>query len=215
MSNTTPPPVPDFQPPPPAPPKSRTNLVIIGSAAAVIIAIVATGAVVVNSRDDGGAEPTVAKATNTEASSVEPSAEPSPPAEPLKLGDTADITTDITFSAAALSYKDKSIKGIPDFLSAGQKWAALEVKVCNTGSAPFETSTYTWSLAYADGARVESAGMNAGELPQPVYPMDAKVGADDCVRGHIAFQVPEEGRPERVLYSPAGLDEPVEWQVGK
>ncbi|MEV6181335.1 hypothetical protein AB0M07_30330, partial [Streptomyces sp. NPDC052015] len=85
----------------------------------------------------------------------------------------------------------------------------------NTGDQLFEVSPYPWSLAYADGARVEAAGMNAGDLPQPLYPMDAKVPAGDCVRGNVVFQVPKSGRPERVLYSPGALDEPVEWQIEK
>ena len=112
-----------------------------------------------------------------------------------------------------LAYRDKGIAGVPELLSDGQKWAALEVKVCNTGTKGFDVTPMVWSLAYKDGARIEAAGMNAGELPQPLYPMDAKVKTGDCVRGNIAFQVPEQGRPERVLYSPDMLDEPAEWKV--
>lgn len=215
MSHDTPP-MPTVPPPPPEPKRSRTNLVIIGSALAVIAAIITTGIVVANaSDDDSEREPTVAKATATETTSPTPSASPSRTRETLQLGDTADIDADTQFSAAALAYKDRSITGIPELLSAGQKWAVLDVKVCNTDSEPIQVSPLVWSLAYADGSRVESAGMNAGELPQPLYPMDAKVSSGDCVRGHIAFQVPKDGRPERVLYSPDALDEPVEWQVGK
>jgi hypothetical protein len=105
------------------------------------------------------------------------------------------------------------VKGVPEALSSGQKWAVLMVKVCNQDAEPISTSPLVWSLAYADGARVEAAGMNAGELPQPLYPMDAKVSGGDCVKGNIAFQVPKAGRPERVLYSPDVVDEPVEWRV--
>ncbi len=123
--------------------------------------------------------------------------------------------SEATFSAAALGYRDSGVRGVPEMLSAGQKWAVLEVKVCNEGSEPIQTSPFPWSLAYPDGVRVESAGMNAGDLPQPLYPMDAKVGDGDCVRGNIAFQVPKEGRPERVLYSPDTIDVPVEWRLGK
>ncbi|MFI6208892.1 DUF4352 domain-containing protein [Streptomyces sp. NPDC051041] len=118
-------------------------------------------------------------------------------------------------SATALTYRDEGIKDSLSLLNTGQKWATLEVKVCNKGSKPIETTPFVWSLAYPDGARVEPAGTTAGDLPQPLYPMNAKVGSGDCVRGNIAFQVSKEGRPERVLYSPGMLDEPVEWQISK
>lgn len=203
--------------PPPAPKKNHTNTIIIGTAAVLIAAIVTTGVVVVNSDDDSSDDkPTVAKATNTSAPS---SASPTPTLSKqpsLKLGDTVDVDDDLgSLSAAALAYRDEGIKGWPEALGPGEKWAVLDVKVCNTGGDPFQTSTYPWSLAYEGGARVASAGMNAGELPKPLYPMDAKVAAGDCVRGNIVFQVPAEGRPERVLYSPDVLDEPVEWRVPK
>lgn len=158
--------------------------------------------------------PAVSKASTTQAADTSPSPSPSPSAETLHVGDTAQIdASDAKFTATVLKYQDKGIKGVPEMLSPGQKWAALEVKVCNTGTDVFGISPLVWSLAYADGARIEAAGINAGDLPQPLYPMDAKVKAGDCVRGYIAFQVPEAGRPERVLYSPDSLDEPAEWWV--
>ncbi|MFD9464366.1 DUF4352 domain-containing protein [Streptomyces sp. NPDC060027] len=215
MSQDPTPPVSSIPSPEP-PRKNRTNAIIIGAAAAVIAAIVTTGIVVVQTRDDGDnkAAATVAQATTPAAKSSSPS--PTPSQETLKIGDTAKVeSADTQFTAAVLAYRDKGITGVPEMLSSGQKWAALEVKVCNTGTDGFGVTPTVWSLAYADGARIEAAGMNAGELPQPLYPMEAKVKAGDCVRGNIAFQVPKQGRPERVLYSPDTLDEPAEWQVSK
>ncbi|WP_286255479.1 DUF4352 domain-containing protein [Streptomyces graminofaciens] len=168
-----------------------------------------------SSDDEGSGKPTVTKASPT-PTVASPSPSPSPSkAETLKLGDTANISADSEFTAAALGYTDKGITGVPELLSAGQKWSVVMVKVCNKGGEPIATTPLVWSLAYADGVRVEAAGMNAGELPQPLYPMEAKVSSGDCVKGNIAFTVPESGRPERVLYSPDALDEPVEWQIGK
>lgn len=214
MSQPTPP-MPDF-PPPSAPKKNHTNAIIIGTAAVLIAAIVTTGVVVADSDDSSGDNPTVAKAANTSppaSASSTPSVTPEQPE--LKIGDTADISGEADVTAAVLGYKDTGVKGVPEMLSSGQKWAVLDVKVCNTGSEPVQTSTFPWSLAYEGGVRIDSAGMNAGELPQPLYPMDAKVATGDCVRGNIAFQVPKEGRPERVLYSPGMVEVPVEWQVPK
>lgn len=180
------------------------------AAAGLLAALLTTGC---GSSDD---EPSVTKASPPPATSTTPDAKPSPSEKPLTIGDTADIKdTEVDISAAALAYTDHGITGIPEMLSAGQKWAVLEVKLCNKGEEAIGVSPMPWSLAYADGARVESAGLNAGELPQPLYPMDAKIKADDCVRGNIPFTVPEEGRPERVLYTIEDLDEPVEWAVPK
>ncbi|MGI5197102.1 DUF4352 domain-containing protein [Streptomyces sp. CA-288835] len=217
MTDTTPPPLPDFPPPPSAPKKSYTNAIIIASAAAVIAAIVTTGVVVAQSqddKDDTGSRVTAASSEPSSASSAKPS--PTPRQETFNIGDTANITTSsVDLSAAALAYKDKGITSGPGLLSAGQKWAVVEVKVCNQSDEPLEVSPFPWSLAYEDGARVEPTHVSGGELPQPLYPLEAKVKGGDCVRGNITFQVPEEGRPERVLYSPSDVDEPVEWQVGK
>lgn len=208
MSSTT--------PPAPHPPKhNHTNTIIISTAVVLIAGIVTAGIVVSNSRDSNDPAPTVAKAASTPPSSTKPDPSPSASQEKLKLGDTVDIDSDVQSSAAVLSYQDKAIRGLPELLGAGQKWAVAEVKVCNRGAEAFPVTTFVWSLAYEDGTRVEPAGTNAGDLPQPLYPMDAKVSGGDCVRGNIPFQVPKSGRPERVLYSPDSLDGPVEWQVGR
>ncbi|GAB2769247.1 DUF4352 domain-containing protein [Streptomyces bullii] len=164
----------------------------------------------------GSDDPTVAKATDTPPASPTPSPTPSPSQETYKLGDTVDVSTaDGKFTAAALAYKDRGIPDVAELLQADQKWAALEVKVCNKDAEGFGVSPFVWSLAYADGARVEATHMTGNELPRPLYPLDAKVKAGDCVRGNVLFQVPKAGRPERVLYSPDVLDEPVEWTAAK
>lgn len=208
MSNTTP-------PAPPAPKRNHTNTIIISTAAVLIAGIITAGIAISNSQDSSNPSPTVAKATSTPASTTKPSPTPSPSQQKLKLGDTVDIDSDVQSSATVLAYQDKGIRGLAELLGTDQKWAVAEVKVCNRGTEPFPVTTFVWSLAYEDGTRVESAGTNAGDLPQPLYPMDAKVSGGDCVRGNIAFQVPKSGRPDRVLYSPDSLDGPVEWQVGK
>jgi hypothetical protein len=163
-------------------------------------------------------ESTVAKASDTPSASSSPSPSPTPSEteETFHFGDTVDISADsLTFSASVLAYKDTGISAAQEVLQPGQKWAAAEVKVCNTGDEPFAVSPFVWSLAYEDGARVEATHMSGGEFPRPLYPLDARVKGGDCVRGNILFEVPEEGRAERVLYSPEGLDESVEWFVSK
>lgn len=162
-------------------------------------------------------KPTVSKATDTPPATTKPAPSPSPSKETLRLGDTANVNTGgFEFSAAALAYKDKGVSSPPGMLQDGLKLALVEVKVCNKGDEAMTVSPFVWSLAYEDGARMEPFHMGGSGLPQPVYPMDAKVKGGDCVRGNVFFEVPEEsGRAERVLYSPQDLGEPVEWPVGK
>lgn len=206
------------QPPQPAPQNvSLKKVIALVAGAAVAAFAIGGGVALLLQNDDGGSDdkPTIAKATET---STPPSPTPSPSEEEqeFQLGDTVDIDDGMgALTATAVGYRDTGVKGWPEALGPGEKWAVLDVKVCNTSGDPIQTSPLPWSLGYEGGVRVDSAGMNAGDLPKPLYPMDAKVAAGDCVRGNIAFQVPEEGRPERVLYSPEVLDEPVEWQVPK
>lgn len=161
-------------------------------------------------------EPTVAKATTPPATSSTPSPSPSPSKETYKLGDTINISNaGVEFTVTATSFKDEGITSLPGMLSAEEKWAVVEVKVCNVGSQVFSVSPFPWSLAYEDGARVQGSGLSGAGLPAPEYPVDAKVPAGDCVRGNVPFEVPKSGRAERVLYSPEDLEEPVEWQLGK
>jgi hypothetical protein len=186
----------------------RTTTALL--AAALLAGITACS----SSSDD---KPAVSKATNTpSARDSKPSPSPSPSEETFRFGDTADISSGgFEFSASVLAYKDRGIAGALEILQEGNKWAAAEVKVCNTSDDTFSVSPFTWSLAYADGARVEATHMSGGEFPQPLYPVEAKVKGGDCVRGNILFEVPESGRAERVLYNPQDLDESVEWLVSK
>lgn len=172
------------------------------------------GATVGCSSDSEDDKPTVSKATNTPTTAAT-SPSPSPSPETYKLGDTINIeTSGFEFAVTVIAFKDKGITtDVPGLLQDGEKWAQAEVKVCNVGSETFGASPAPWSLAYADGVRVDSTSISGAELPAPEYPIEARVRAGDCVRGNVPFEVPEDGRAERVLYSPGDLDEPVEWQL--
>jgi hypothetical protein len=187
-----------------------TTSTTTAAATAVVLAFTLTAC---SSSDDDG--PTVSKAP----ASKTPTPSPTPSKQQLefKLGDTANVDEgDGRFSAAALSFRDTGIRSsIPGLLKDGQKWAIVEAKVCNESGEVMTVSPFPWTLAYADGGRYEATHMSGADLPPPLYPMDAKVKAGDCVRGNITFEVPKEGRAERVLYSPDVLDEPVEWEIGK
>ncbi|PWG08260.1 DUF4352 domain-containing protein [Streptomyces sp. V2] len=96
----------------------------------------------------------------------------------------------------------------------GYVWAALEIKVCVLSDG-MRVTRFPWVLAYADGARVEPSGTTYGDFPKPEYPIDTQVKKGDCVRGKIAYAVPGDQRPAKVIYAPEGLPEPVEWAMPK
>lgn len=175
------------------------------------------GAAVGCSSDSDDGKPAVSKATNTPSAGPSTSSPtPSPSAETYSLGDTLDIeASGYQFAVTVIAFKDKGITSVPGLLKDGEKWAQVEVKVCNAGSESFSVSPAPWSLAYADGVRVDATTVSGAELPAPEYPVEARVKAGDCVRGKVPFEVPKEGQAERVLYWPGDLDEPVEWRLSK
>ncbi|MEU0428507.1 DUF4352 domain-containing protein [Streptomyces canus] len=165
----------------------------------------------------GDSEPkqAVAKATTTKTASPAPSPSPSPSQETFKLGDTADITLGgRKLTATVAAFRDRGISAGPGLDTEGRKWALAEVKVCNRGAEAFPVTPFAWTLAYADGVRVEPTHVSDG-LPEPLYPLETQLKGGDCVRGNITYEVSLKGRAERVVYSPQDLDEPVEWAVPK
>jgi hypothetical protein len=199
---------------PPTRPSNKKLIAIVAGATVVAFGLGGGAAVLLQGDDGSDDKPTVVKAS-PESVSPSPSASPSQRLETLKLGDTAEINAEGKFTAAALTYKDSGIPDVAQLLNSDQKWATLEVKVCNKDPEPITVTPFPWSLAYPDGARVEATHMTGNELPQPLYPLEAKVKNGDCVRGNVLFQVPKQGAPERVLYAPDALDEPAEWQIPK
>ncbi|SFY50071.1 hypothetical protein [Streptomyces sp. F-1] len=84
--------------------------------------------------------------------------------------------------------------------AAGYVWGALEVKICAT-DGEFTTSSQPWTLAYADGARIEPSRTTYDDFPKPEYIEDADVTAGDCSRGKIVYPVPGGERPVEAIYS--------------
>ncbi|MFF3420299.1 DUF4352 domain-containing protein [Streptomyces sp. NPDC002698] len=183
---------------------------------AVVVACLLAAGLTTGCSSGNQEEPATARASDTESASPTKSFTPSPSPDRFKLGDTANRAADgLKWTAAALSFKDSGISSSPGLLDDGQKWAMVEIKVCNTGGPALSTSPFTWTLAYADGSRVEATHVSGGVTPGPLYPQDTKLKGGDCVRGKVTFQVPLKGRAARVMYSPSDLDEPMEWAVPK
>ncbi|SBT94113.1 hypothetical protein GA0115233_107920 [Streptomyces sp. DI166] len=166
---------------------------------------------------DGSGQPRVAKAPEAPSGVGSAGPSPSPGRESYALGDTVDIAmSGHDFSVTAIAHKDRGVPSPPGLPADGQKWVLAEVKLCNKGGKALGVTPFAWSLAYADGSRMEPTHVSGSGVPLPMYPLEAMIRGGDCLRGNILFEVPEDyPRAQRVLYSPTGLDEPVEWVVPK
>lgn len=190
---------------------------------AALVAAGALAATLTACSSDGDPSPTVTVTKTVTAGSGEAPGESAKPAAgddgALDLGEpwSWEASSDgeqASGTTTALAYK-QPIKGItpPDIDGkSGEVWGQVEAKVC-VDEGVITASQFPWSLAFADGARVDVTGSSGGDFPRPEFPMDAIVKAGDCVRGLIMFPVPEGQRPEKIIYSPDANPEGAEWSV--
>lgn len=178
--------------------------------------LLATGlALTACSSGTGGSKP----AANP--SSHAPSATPTK-ATPLKLGAAwtwkDNATGTYAGTTTVLAYQQPvTTASTPEDVygtqAKGHVWAALDVKVC-VDRGQITVTNQPWSLAYADGERNEDV-VSSGDFPTPQFPAgETVVSAGDCVRGKIMFEVSENKRPQRVLYSAVAAGKPpIVWMV--
>lgn len=102
----------------------------------------------------------------------------------------------------------------PEDFQGGDTWATVKVKICNVRGADISVSQSPWSLAYKDGTSIDVTGSTGGDMPKPEFPMDKTVKAGRCAAGLIAFPVPSDKQPERIVYEPDESN-PTEWAVAK
>lgn len=98
----------------------------------------------------------------------------------------------------------------------GTPWAAADVQVCvvSTGIFDVTISQGPWLLLLAGGPGTPATPAPTGTVPQPAYPTDhRRLHPGDCVRGWLAFSVPDSGQPIAVQYTPTGAD-PISWPIG-
>jgi hypothetical protein len=138
----------------------------------------------------------------------------------LKMGETKNIVDaeqDLHVTVRAIEYQ-QPYKGpqpqAPYDFQGGDTWAAAEVKVCNVEGAEVSVSQFPWSLAYEDGTSIDVTGSTGGDMPKPEFPMDKILKPGRCAAGLIAFPVPGDKKPERLVYEPEG-SEPTEWAISK
>ncbi|MFE9098503.1 DUF4352 domain-containing protein [Streptomyces sp. NPDC007264] len=138
----------------------------------------------------------------------------------LKMGATKtinDAATGVHATVQAIEYQ-QPYKGPqpakPEDFQGGDIWATAKVKVCNINGTDFSVDQLPWSLAYEDGTTIKATGSTGGDMPKPEYPMEKTLTPDRCAAGLIAYPVPSNKRPERLVYQP-GNGQPTEWAIPK
>ena len=166
-------------------------------------------------------EPEKVTVTVTQTVTAAPSANTSAAQDAThQMGATKDVNdsqNNVHITVQALAYQ-QPYKGpqpeAPQDFQGGDTWATADVKVCNVKGINITVSQFPWSLAYSDGTSINTTGSTGGDMPKPEFPMDKVVKPGRCARGLLAFPVPGNKRPERLVYQPEGSDS-TEWAIPK
>jgi hypothetical protein len=143
-----------------------------------------------------------------------PSAATSSAATGHRLGEQVAAGTGFVV-ATAFGYNPPAATGGSP-LPGGGSWASADVQACaQQGTVfPVSVSDGTWSLRLADGTAAGAWHGDDPAFPQPRYAeTPTSLQAGQCLRGWVVFQVPANGLPQLVRYSPQGA-EPIDWLLG-
>ncbi|WP_309049249.1 DUF4352 domain-containing protein [Streptomyces sp.] len=138
----------------------------------------------------------------------------------LKMGaehDIVDAENDLHLTVQAVEYQQPYEGPQPEApadFRGGDTWATANVKVCNIAGADVNVSQMPWSLAYEDGTSIEVTGSSGGDMPKPEFPMGKTLKSGRCAAGLIAFPVPSDKTPERLVYETATAGV-TEWEIPK
>lgn len=151
---------------------------------------------------------------NPPPSAVADSPSTTPPANGHQLGESVDAGTGFV-RATVFAYTQPAASGASP-AAAGNAWATADVRACAQDGTIFAVSVSdaTWSLRLADGTAVSPWHGDDPAFPQPRYPQTpTSLQAGQCVRGWVVFEVPANGPPPLLRYSPQGA-EPIDWLTG-
>src|SRR5581483_2978403 len=96
-------------------------------------------------------------------------------------------------------YRKNAAPGAPG-PGSGERWDGADVKVCVANKG--ELSDGPWSLVGSDDGLYQPSTDIYSQFPLPQYPAgDTPVGAGQCVRGWIIFNVPRKASITELQYS--------------
>jgi hypothetical protein len=156
---------------------------------------------------DETASPSPAQTSPSQTAEATPSPSPAAPsttaaapspAGPLRLSSTAELTG---VSVTVLAYREGSSTDRALDIKASEKWASIDVKVCNNSLSPLDASDSYWTLQSAGSVEYEKANYQDFAMPQqPVYG-GRTVSANKCTRGWVSFVVQRNEPPALAIYA--------------
>jgi len=136
---------------------------------------------------------------------------PTPPASSARpLGTPATVPGG---TVTVYSYEQPAT-GISQYITPqtpGSEFSAVDAEMCATGSAGLYASSGDIGLQFPDNTERQSTYGKQPDLS------GRQLGAGDCTRGWVTFEVPRGQRPSVVTYrvqsSSAGTPPPIKWTV--
>jgi hypothetical protein len=138
-----------------------------------------------------------------------PAESPSPtPDKPLRLGAAADLDA---IALTVFAYREGTSNERSADIASSEKWASIDVRICNNTPEAFEVRDNFWTLQSAESVEYEKPKLEDLDLPQqPVYG-GRSLRASKCTRGWISFIVQRDQSPVLAIYANEKLSR--EWTL--
>lgn len=106
------------------------------------------------------------------------------------------------------SYEPFEVEGCPQCRpDAGMQFVSVDVEFC-AGEEPTTSAPEIFHLEMADKTRYDFG--SAGYPRKPEFPFQGTVPPNECVRGWISFQAPQNESPKYVLFDSSSL---IRWRI--
>ena len=156
-------------------------------------------------RGDGSAIGTVDRGTKVESVPTPKSGEVSIATE-YALGESVRSVVGNTTTVHA--YEPFEVEGCPQCLpDAGMQFVSIDVEFC-AGEQQTTSTPVIFHLEMADKTRYDFG--SAGYPRKPEFPIEGTVPPNECVRGWISYQAPQNETPVYVLFDSSSL---IRWRI--
>jgi hypothetical protein len=143
-----------------------------------------------------------------------PAAATTKPPGPAELG-TSQIHTDDDGTVTAAVYHARTVKSHADMVEPSKTYFGIEIRVClKAAPGAITVSQAPWAIDYADDTSQDKPISEYwdGEFSVPLYPVERRLVAGQCVRGWIMYK-PFKSKPVRVSYAAGGTGLPESWRI--
>jgi hypothetical protein len=197
-------------------PAVRPERPMATAAAAVVVALLVGVGIgyVIGSGTDGTDTPAQTQAAPDDPEKTPAAEETTEPADeasatPVALGDEVDLTA---LKVTVFDYKKDLAGSDGSTPEDGNRWDAALVKACNVSLTEDDgrdliANFDVWGLNDSDDGRFGELDLTPSPAPEPQWQSFKKLNADQCTKGWVVFDLPEDAAPTSVVYSFNGEDE--------